>query len=120
MVGQPFLYDHRRARLLGGKRVGPVHLIACHRRIMESQSLKQLGFPDATVVAAPFGIYVADDVQKIQLIFLADCRDETTTRHALQRLFDWLAQSGEDALLSRRAEARKRIVQAIEKEATLR
>jgi hypothetical protein len=38
--------------------------------------------------------------------------------NALQRLFDWLAQSGEDALLSHRAEARKLIVQAIEKEAT--
>lgn len=120
MVGQPFLYDHRRAGSLRGKRVGPVHLIACHRRITESQSLKQLGFPDATVVAAPFGIYLADDVQKIQLIFLADCGDETTTRHSLQRLFDWLAQSGEDALLSSRAGARKRIVQAIEKEATRR
>lgn len=117
LVGQPFLHDHRSVGAMGKKGVGPVHLVGCHRRVTESQSLKQLGFPDATVVAAPFGVYVADDVQKIQLIFLADCRDETMTRHALQRLFDWLAQTGEDALLSRRAEARKRIVQAIAKEA---
>lgn len=117
MVGQPFLHDHRSVSLLTRDVAGPVHLVACHRRVSESQSLKQLGFPDATVVAAPFGVYVADEVQKIQLIFLADCRDETTTRHAVQRLFEWLAQTGEDALLSQRAEARKRIVQAIAHEA---
>lgn len=120
MVGQPFLYDHRSAALLGGKRVGPVHLVACHRGVTESQSLKQLGFPDATVVSTPFGVYVADEIQKVQLVFLANCRDETTTRHALQRLFDWLAQSGEDVLLSRRAAARTRIVQTIAEEAATR
>jgi hypothetical protein len=76
-----------------------------------------LGFPDATVVAAPFGIYVADDVQKVQFVLLSNCRDETATRHALQRFIEWLDVAGEAADLVERARSRKRIVLAIAKEA---
>jgi ABC-type dipeptide/oligopeptide/nickel transport system ATPase component len=59
--------------------VGESGLIACHKTVTEAQALRLLGFPDATVVSAPFGVYVADDVQKIQMILIANCRDETTT-----------------------------------------
>ena len=62
-----------------------------------------LGFPDATIVTGSFGVYVADNVQKIQLCLIANCRDESSTRHGLQKLFDWLVQTGEDALLAKRA-----------------
>jgi methyl coenzyme M reductase subunit C-like uncharacterized protein (methanogenesis marker protein 7) len=79
--------------------------------------MKQLGFPDATIVVAPFGVYVADPVQKIQMIFLANCRDATTTRHALTRLVEWLDATGEEDNLVRRAKGRGRIVAAIREEA---
>jgi hypothetical protein len=85
--------------------------------VTESQAARQLGFPDATIVAPPFGVYVADDVQKIQLVFIANCRDETATRQGVQRVFDWLEQSGEYARLSARAASRAKIVRAIAKEA---
>jgi hypothetical protein len=117
LVGQPFLQDHRLAKLLQRKVAGPVHLIACHRTITESQAARQLGFPDATIVARDFGVYVADDVQKIQIIFIANCRDETATRQGVQRVFDWLEQTGEDSKLAERAASRAKIVQAIAKEA---
>ena len=81
---------------------GPVHLIACHRGATESQSLKHLGFPDATVVSTRSWVYVADEVQKIQIVFLANCRDETTTNLALQGFFEWLAQVQEAGRLSER------------------
>jgi hypothetical protein len=115
-VNQIFLRDHQRAGELSGKRVGPVHLVACHRSITENQALRQLGFPDATVVSPPFGVYVADEVQKVQLVFLANCRDETSALYQVQRLFDWMEQVGEGPLLVERAAARARIVQAIAKE----
>jgi hypothetical protein len=95
MVGQPFLRDYEVAGVLRDKRVGPIHFIACHRGITEPQAARQLGFPDATIVSPPFGVYVADNIQKIQLIFMANCRDETTTRVGVQRVFEWLEQSGE-------------------------
>ena len=120
MVGQPFLRDHElSSRLTKGKnkRGGPVHVIACHKGATEAQASRLLGFPDATVVSAPFGIFVADNVQKVQFAFIVNCRDESTTRHGVQRFFEWLAQSGEEALVAERAEARGRIVAAIAKEA---
>jgi hypothetical protein len=113
MVGQPFLKDHNFDTALSRKRGGPVHLIGCHKTATESQATKLLGFPDATVVSAPFGVYVADNVQKVQFAFISNCRDEANTRHGVQRFFEWLEQTGEDALLAKRAKSRAKIVKTI-------
>jgi hypothetical protein len=117
LVGQPFLRDHQLEPKLTGKRGGPLHIIACHKTATESQATKLLGFPDATLVAAPFGVFVADPIQKVQFAFLTNCRDEANTRHGLQRFMEWLSQTGEEKLLADRAQARARIVKAIAKEA---
>jgi hypothetical protein len=117
LVGQPFLRDHQLEPQLTGKRGGPLHIIACHKTATESQAAKLLGFPDATLVVAPFGVFVADSIQKVQFAFLTNCRDEANTRHGLQRFMEWLSQTGEEKLLADRAQARARIVKAIAKEA---
>ena len=114
-IGRPHLQDHLSAHALQ-KVGGPVHLIACHRSVTETQATNLLGFPDATVVSSPFGIYVADEIQKMQFVFLANCRDPSQTRHAVQRFLDWLEQSGEGKYLAERAQARARIVKAIAQE----
>jgi hypothetical protein len=116
IVGQPFLKDHTRNDILTGKRGGPVHLIGCHKNITEAQAMKLLGFSDATVISTPFGVYVADNVQKIQLVLIANCRDDANTRHGVQRFFEWLQQTGEGELLVQRAAARARIVKSIAQE----
>lgn len=113
MVGQPFLRDHEMASDLTKKRGGPVHLIACHKTATEYQATRLLGFPDATVVSAPFGIYVADNIQKVQFAFIVNCRDEANTRHGVQRFLEWLEQTGEAELMARRAQSRAKIVKAI-------
>jgi len=64
-------------------------------------------------VTPPFGVYVADNVQKIQLVLLANCRDESTTRYAAQGFFTWVQQSGEQSFLAERACGRKAIVAEI-------
>ena len=109
LVGQPFLDDHGIARKLPVGVGGPVHLIACQKSVTETQAMRQLGFPEAVIVPAPFGIYVADDVQKIQMVFISNCRDATTTRHKVQRFLEWLHQESEDRLLAKRAAARRLI-----------
>lgn len=109
LVGQPFLRDHDICTRLPKNIRGPVHLIVCQKTVTEAQALRQLGFPDAIVVSAPFGIYVADDIQKIQMVFIANCRDETSTRHHVQRFLQWLTQQGEDRLLAQRARTRRLI-----------
>ena len=109
LVGQPFLRDHKICRQLPKNVGGPVHVIACQKGVTENQALNQLGFPDAVVVTAPFGVYVADDVQKIQMVFIPNCRDEATTRHRIQRFLLWLDAQGEGELLAQRAMSRRKI-----------
>lgn len=116
-VGQPFLRDHLLTGALTGKRGGPVHIIACHKNATETQAAKLLGFPDATFVSAPFGIFAADPIQKVQFAFITNCRDDANTRHGLQRFMEWLSQTGEDVLMAERALARSRIIAAIAREA---
>lgn len=113
LVGQPFLRDHELVGSLGIGVGGPLHIIACQKSATEAQAIGLLGFPDATIVSGPFGIYVADKVQKVQFVFLVNCRDEARTRHATQRFLEWLEQTGEDELLRARAAARSRIIKAI-------
>lgn len=117
LVGRPFLHDHTFSPLLSARCGGPLHVIACHKTATESQADKLLGFQDATVVAAPFGIFVADEIGKVQFAFITNCRNEMATRHGVQRFMEWLEQSGESKLVASRARARARIVQAIAKEA---
>ena len=119
MVGQPFLKDHLLAGVLAAENAaGPVHIVGCHKGVTEAQGIKLLGFPDATVITTPFGIYIADSVQKIQLVLIANCSDDSNTRHGVQRFFEWLQQTGEGQLLASRAAARARIVRLIAKEIT--
>lgn len=113
MVGQPFLRDHTLADVLGDGVGGPVHIIACQKTATESQAMKLLGFPDATIVAAPFGVFVADPVHKVQFAFITNCRDEANTRHGVQRFFEWLGQTNEDANVASRAGDRAHIVRAV-------
>ena len=112
-VNQLFLHDYEHASELRRGLVGPVHLVACHRSATEAQAVRQLGFADATVLTTPFGVYVADKIQKIQLAFLSNCRDITTTTYQVQRFFDWIEEVGEGPVLVERAASRARIVIAI-------
>ncbi|MGA1825019.1 MAG: DUF4062 domain-containing protein [bacterium] len=116
MVGRPFIKDFEYASILKGGKAGPIHIIGCHKGVTETQAINVIGHPDVTIVTPPFGIYIVDNYQMIQLLFLSDCRDETTTRHAVQRSLEWLLQSGEDKYLCKRAKARKKIINTIAKE----
>jgi hypothetical protein len=113
MVGQPFLRDHELSSALGSGVGGPVHTIACHKNVTEAQAMSLLGFPDATIVSGSFGVYVADNIQKIQLCLIANCRDAASTKHGIQKLFDWLQRTGEDGLLAQRAVSRAKILKII-------
>lgn len=115
MVGQPFLRDHEYSQLMEkNKAVGPVHFIACNRGVTEAQARRQLGFPDATILSTSFGVYVADNIQKIQILFLKNCRDRRCVQEALRKALDWLRESGEGVRLGERAAARSQIVAVID------
>lgn len=113
VVGQPHLLDHRLSDRLRKFHGGPVHVVACHKGNTESQARTMLGFPDATVVSAPFGIYVADSVQSIQIVLIAQCRDETSTRIGVGRFLEWLDAAKQVGDLVRQAAKRKSVVQVL-------
>jgi hypothetical protein len=113
LVGQPFLMDYTLHDQLKGGDGGPIHLVACYKGATESQALKMLGFPDATVVPGRFGLHVADSVQKIQIVLLRNCQTPTATTHAISTWLEWVKRSTEDQLVAKRAVARKRIIAAI-------
>ncbi len=114
-MGRPHLQDHVNVSELDVAG-GPIHFVACHRAVTETQATNMLGFPDATVIRSPFGVYIADNVQKMQYVFLANCRDPDQTRLAVQRFWEWSEQAGESRYLAERAMARARIVTAIARE----
>lgn len=112
-VGQPHLHDHRLSVRLKKFQGGPVHLVACHKGATESQARAMLGFPDATVVSAPFGIYIADPVQSIQIALIAQCRDDTSTRIGVQRFLEWLDAANQADELALQAAKRKAVVKVL-------
>ncbi len=115
MVGQPFLRDHEYLPSAPPGTGGPVHLIGCYGNVTDPQARRQLGFPDATVVSPPFGVWVADPVQNMQMLFLTGCVDSVSTSGQADRAFVWLERAGE-ARLASRARSRAKIVQAITRE----
>ncbi len=121
LVGEPFLHDHRLVDVMKKQRpapVGPVHAIACHAGVTESQAIRQLGFPDATILRENFGVYVADDVQKIQIVLLKDCHDPSSTAERVADLRRWLSSTQEERRLVTRAVARRKIVDTIARHAS--
>lgn len=112
-VGQPHLMDHQLWDSLEKHSGGPIHVVACHKGCTESQARTMLGFPDATVVSAPFGIYIADPVQSIQIVLIAQCRDDTSTRIGVQRFLEWLDASKQSEELVKLAAKRKSVVKVL-------
>ncbi len=95
---------------------GPIHLVGVHKGVTEQQVLSTLGQPDAVLIVGSFGIYVADKVQNIQLVFLANCRDGSSTAHNVQRFIDWLSESGESDDFFLRSIKRRNIIDAVIKQ----
>lgn len=116
IVGQPFQNDYKISNIVRNRYIGPLHIIGCHKTATENQARKLLGFSDAIIIAAPFGIYVADEIQKIQFVFIVGCYDASSTKHGIQRFFNWLEQSNEKVSVVNRATSRANILQAIARE----
>lgn len=113
-VGQPFLDDFKNYKDIKSEFIyGPIHIIGCHQGVTVSQARKILGFPDATILKDSFGIYVADSIQKIQMVFLEKCEDSSSTSLRLQEFLSWLKRTKELKKFIKRAESRKKIIEVI-------
>ena len=117
MVGQPFLADHKLHAELKKSKAGPIHVVACPKGVTENQALNMLGFPDATIVSDSFGVHIADNIQKIQIVLLKECVSPSAIQRQLAAWFEFLQLTGEDEFVLDRAQRRFRIIEAIAKEA---
>lgn len=116
-VGQPFLEDYTYVKsLMAEDVIGPIHIIGCHKGVTDTQARNILGFPDATILKDTFGVYVADNIQKIQMVFISDCSDSTSTKSGFQQFLNWLESTTENKSLAKRAMSRKKIVVTIAEE----
>lgn len=113
LVGQPHLRDHLHKRQLQKLHGGPVHIVACQGGVTPVQAQKMLGFPNATVVPAPFGVYVVDPVQAIQIVLIANCSDDHTTRLGVQNFLSWLPRSQQMPIFVETAKKRRDVVQVL-------
>jgi hypothetical protein len=113
MVGQPFLRDHLWVDDLTKRAPGIVHMVACYKGVTENQASKIIGTPDTITVASDFGVYAADHIQQIQLIFLAQCADSVAVDVSVRRVDEWLRQTKEINRVVQRAKGRLNILRAI-------
>ncbi len=116
IVGRPFLNDDELLVNMAENVTGPLHIVLCFKTITESQIRANIGHPDIQIVRAPFGYFVAENTYKIQLAFICNCKDNSTTTNGLARMVDWIEQSEESELIAKRAKSRKNILLAIAKE----
>lgn len=120
LVGQPQLLDHEAVAELATDAFGPIHFIGCFHGITETQAKSVLGCPDITTVKTSFGVYASDNINKVQIAFISNCRDSTATRSGLDKFFAWTRSASQEEALGQRAESRCRIIKAIASERATR
>lgn len=111
-IGRPFVYEHR---LLDGRpeQSGVIHFIGVYGNATEIQAKSLVGYPDITVIRAPFGFYLWEKNVHIQIFFVRNCINPQTVRTRLSEVINWLNGSRERAKILKRAEARFSILKAI-------
>lgn len=113
LVGQPHLNDHKLSSQIADGEGGVVHIIGCYGNVTEANAKKMLGFPDAATVPAPFGIFVLDKVQAIQIVLIENCIDSESTKIGVRRFFDWISETEQDKEIARYATKRLRIIREL-------
>lgn len=102
------MHDQLHVSATSAKAPAIIRLIACHRGVTENQASTILGRPSA--ITSAFGVFAADHVQQVQMIFLAQCADRGAIGVALRRLNEWLRQTGEDSRIFGRATGRRCVI----------
>lgn len=110
-TGRPFLEDHSKVSKKG--KTGPLHFIAVYGNATEIQVKNLIGYPDVSVIKDEFGIYVWEQNNHIQIIFLTDCKTQNAINSKFLLFSNWASSSGELDKIKTRAKARLHILKAI-------
>lgn len=112
LVGRPFINEHH---LTKNKKAtgGVIHFVAVYGNVTEIQFKNLVGYPDLTVIKAPFGFYLWEQNVHIQMFFLKNCINPQTVKTRLSELINWITSSKEQSKIIGRAEGRYSILKAI-------
>lgn len=110
-TGRPFLEDH--IKISESEKTGPLHFIAVYGNATEIQVKNLIGYPDVSVIKDEFGIYVWEQNNHIQMVFLTDCKTQSAISSKFILFNNWASSSGEIDKIKTRAKARLHILQAI-------
>ena len=94
LIGRPFLNEHTYIRGTDLKS-GVIHFVAVYGNITETQAKNLVGYPDLTVIRAPFGLYLWEKNTHIQMFFLKACINPQTVKTRLSQVTLWLSGSRE-------------------------
>jgi hypothetical protein len=111
-VGRPFLYEHTLVENVPQKS-GVIHFVGVYGNTTEIQAKALVGYPDITVIRAPFGFYLWEKNVHIQIFFLKSCINPLTVGTRCSEVINWLAGSREQSRILKRAEARYSILEAV-------
>ena len=119
MIGRPFIYEHNLLEK-DPATTGVIHFVAVYGNATEIQVKNLVGYPDLTVIKAPFGFYLWEKNVHIQMFFLKACINPDTVKSRLTEVIIWLKGSREQAKILKRAEARYSILEAVNKTKKIR
>lgn len=104
-IKRPFLEEHDEVKNNTLKR-GVLHFVAVYGSVSEIQAKNLVGYPDLTVIKAPFGLYLWDKIRHIQMFFFHKCINSEKIGTRITELNNWLSESQELANILNRAKAR--------------
>lgn len=112
LIGRPFLNE---LHLIKGQSLksGVIHCIGVFGSVTELQVKNLVGFPDLAVNKTPFGYYLWDTTNHIQMFFLQKCINTNAVGTNINYLSQWLKTSKEEGNVMKRAEARFKILKVI-------
>lgn len=112
LVGRPFLKEQD--QILGSDLAcGIIHFVGVYGNVTEGQAKNLVGYPDLTVIKAPFGLYLWEKNTHIQLFFLKGCINPQTVKTRFSEVTNWLSGSREQGNIIARAKARYAILEVI-------
>lgn len=110
-IGRPFINEAD--EINDSYDAGIVHFITVYGNCTEIQIKNLVGFPDLTVIKTPFGFYLWDTTNHIQMFFLAKCKNGNAIGTNINYVLQWLHSSKENENITKRAQARYSILMAI-------
>jgi hypothetical protein len=114
LIGQPQRDDHRLIDVLDRHgAIGPIHVIAVPAGASASQARALIGAPDVMTAVSSAGLWVADRIDRSQVLVIRDCANPSSTNIRVDQAFDWLRTSGEMGPLVKRARRRTDILRVI-------